>query len=139
MRFDEQLSLAGKSALVCGAGRGLGRAIAQGLSEAGADVALVSRTRRDVETLAAGLSQNKRRAVALAGDMTSSADADAAVLHAIDRLGRLDVLVNVVGGNLRKPLGDTTDEDWDRSVRANLNSVFYTCRAAGREFLRQGG
>ena len=137
--FDAELSLAGKVALVTGAGRGLGRAIALGLAEAGADVVGASRTASEVESAAAEIAALGRRALALTADMTRSAAVDAAVQRAVREMGRLDILVNNVGGSLRRPVTETSDEEWEGAIRLNLTATFFACRAAGRHFLAQRG
>lgn len=131
-------SLAGSVALVTGAGKGLGRAIALGLARAGADVALLARTRADLEAAAGEVQALGRRALAAPADATRSDQVDAAVAQAIARFGQIDVLVHAAGGSLRKPSVDITDEEWDRVIEANLSSTFKVCRAVGRHMLERG-
>jgi 2-deoxy-D-gluconate 3-dehydrogenase len=134
---DSQATLEGRTALVFGAGKGLGRAIAIGLAEAGADVFAVARTRDDLQALEHDIRACRRRCAWLAGDATRSSDVDRAMADAVRLLGGVDVLVNAVGGNLRKKIVDITDDEWDGTIRANLTSAFYACRAAGRHFLER--
>lgn len=134
---DLQATLEGRTALVFGAGKGLGRAIAIGLAEAGADVFAVARTRGDLQSLENDIRARDRRCAWLAGDATDSSDVDQAMADAVRLLGGVDVLVNAVGGNLRKKVVDITDDEWDGAMRANLTSAFYACRAAGRHFLER--
>jgi NAD(P)-dependent dehydrogenase (short-subunit alcohol dehydrogenase family) len=129
------MSLEGSVALVVGAGKGLGRAIAIGLAEEGADVAAIARTPVDLESLASELVALGRRAFPVPADASNSTEIDSAVASTIKYFGRIDVLVNAVGGNLRKPLTETTDQEWDAALRANLSSTFYACRAVGRHML----
>ena len=131
-------SLAGSVALVTGAGKGLGRAIALGLARAGADVALVARTRSDLEAAAGEVQALGRRALVAPADATRSDQVDAAVAQTIATLGRIDVLVHAAGGSLRKPSVDITDDEWDRVIEANLSSTFKVCRAVGRHMLERG-
>jgi len=131
------LSLEGSVALVVGAGKGLGRAIAIGLAEAGADVAAIARTPVDLESLACEVAALGRQAFPIPADAAISTEIDDAVASTIQHFGRIDVLVNAVGGNLRKPLTDTTDKEWDAALRANLSSTFYACRAVGRHMLER--
>lgn len=109
------LSLEGRVAIVVGAGKGRGRAVALGLAEAGADVAVMARTTEDLDTLAAEIRELRRRALTVRADATASAEVERAVAAIVADYGQIDVLVNAVGGNLRKPLVETTDADWDAS------------------------
>lgn len=132
------LPLSGRVAFVTGAGKGLGRAIAQGLAEAGANLVLVARTQADLEAAAADARALGRRALVQVADATRTEQVDAAVDAAIDAFGRIDVLVHAAGGSLRKASVDITDEEWDAVIAANLTSAFKVCRAVGRRMLAQG-
>ena len=135
-----QLQLNGKAAFVTGAGKGLGRAIALGLARAGADVAIVSRTRKDLDSLADELRALGRQALVAVADVTRSAEVDAAVAKMVEQFGRLDIVVHSAGGSLRKPSLGLTDADWDYVMAANLTSTFLVCRAAGKVMtLRRSG
>ena len=127
-----RMRLDGRIALVAGAGKGLGREIAIGLAEAGADVAVLARTTSDLESVAGDIRKTGRNAVVLTADATRSSDVEAAVQTVLGACGRIDVLVHSVGGSLRKPVVDLTDEEWDRLIRSNLTSAFFVCRAVGR-------
>jgi NAD(P)-dependent dehydrogenase (short-subunit alcohol dehydrogenase family) len=126
------MQLNGKAAFVTGAGKGLGRAIALGLARAGADIAIVARTRKDLESLAGELHALGRQALVAVADVTRSAEVDAAIAQTVEQFGRLDVVVHSAGGSLRKPSLDLTDADWDHVMAANLTSTFLVCRAAGK-------
>lgn len=130
--------LAGRTALVTGAGKGLGRAIALGFAAAGADVVLMARTRTDLEALARQVEALGRQALVTVADATDSHQVDAVVEQAVARFGRLDVLAHAAGGSLRKPSVEVTDEEWDGVISANLSSTFKVCRAVGRQMLAQG-
>jgi 2-deoxy-D-gluconate 3-dehydrogenase len=130
-------SLEGRVALVTGATRGLGAAIAVGLAEAGADVALHGHTRSADETCARVRALG-RRALPLSGDMADPSVPDRLVREAVGRLGQLDVLVNNAGTIRRAPAAETTDEDWLAVVEVDLHAVFRACRAAGRHMLARG-
>jgi 2-deoxy-D-gluconate 3-dehydrogenase len=135
MSVFEQLRLDGRVALVTGASRGLGQAMAVALAEAGADVALVARSKGDLEATAATIQTLGRRALVLPTDVTVDAQADAAVERTLGGLGRLDVLVNNSGIAIVKPLVETTPEEWRTVLETNLTAAFTLCRAAGRAMI----
>jgi NAD(P)-dependent dehydrogenase (short-subunit alcohol dehydrogenase family) len=141
MNVKEQADgrLAGRTALVTGAGKGLGRAIALGFAGAGADVVLMARTLADLEAVAREVQALGRQALVAVADATDSRQVDAAVEQAVARFGRIDVLAHAAGGSLRKPSVEVTDEEWDAVIAANLSSTFKVCRAVGRHMLVQGG
>lgn len=135
-RFPK-LSLNGRVALVTGAGKGLGRAAALGLARAGADVAIASRTGRDLEAVAAEIESIGKRALAIVLDARQSKELDAAIDETVTRLGSLDVLVHSVGRSLRKPTLAVEDGEWQDLVATNLDSTFFACRAAARHMVKQ--
>ncbi len=141
MNVKEQAGgrLAGRTALVTGAGKGLGRAIALGFAGAGADVVLMARTRADLEAVAREVEALGRQALVAVADATDSRQVNAVVEQAVARFGRIDVLAHAAGGSLRKPSVEVTDEEWDGVIAANLSSTFKVCRAVGRHMLAQGG
>jgi 2-deoxy-D-gluconate 3-dehydrogenase len=131
--------LDGRAALVTGASRGIGLALAEALAEAGADIALCSRSADALQQHAVRLAeQTSRRVVAVPADLADVGEARRAVRKAADVLGRLDILVNNAGTNLRKPSVDYTEEDWDLVTDLNLRSPFFVAQAAAREMLRTG-
>ena len=133
----EKMRLDGKAAVVTGAGKGLGRAIALGLARAGADVALVSRTRTDLEAVRGEVEALGRRALVAVADVTRSQEVNAAVDNAAGTFGRIDILVHSVGGSLRKPALELTDADWDGLIAVNLTSTFLVNRAVGKVMVAQ--
>ena len=130
--------LSGRVAVMTGAGRGLGRSMAIALASAGADLALVSRTRSELDSLAGEISALGRRAVAITADATDEASVEAAIEEAVSGLGRLDILVNNAGINIRKPVLELPVEDYDRVIATNLRGYFLFARAAGRRLVAQG-
>jgi NAD(P)-dependent dehydrogenase (short-subunit alcohol dehydrogenase family) len=126
-RFD----LDGRTALVTGAARGLGRAIALALAEAGADVALGLRDRSRDEGLADEVRAVGRRALPLQMDVTRLDEVDAAIATTVEELGSLDLLVNNAGGGMdQMPVEEASVADFDHIVDVNLKGTFFTCRAA---------
>jgi NAD(P)-dependent dehydrogenase (short-subunit alcohol dehydrogenase family) len=120
------IDLGGKVALVTGASRGLGFAMADGLAGAGADLVIVNRTHADGERAAERLRAHGGRVLALPGDVTRPPEIARAVRQAEDAFGRIDVLLNNAGMNIRKPVLEVTEEDWDRVLDGNLKGVFFT-------------
>jgi len=130
------MSLTGNTALVTGAARGIGLAIATRLAADGARVALLDQDHAAVEAAARAVG---RGALALTADVTRANDVDAAVARVEREWGRLDVLVNNAGITGRSfPIWELTDEDWQRVIDVDLTSVFLCCRAAIKVMLRQG-
>jgi 2-dehydro-3-deoxy-L-rhamnonate dehydrogenase (NAD+) len=124
-----------RTALVTGAARGIGLAIARRLAADGLRIALLD---LDRDRLAVAARELGHGTVALAADVTRSAEVDAAVQAVVDRWGRLDVLVNNAGITGRSfPIWELDDADWERVLAVDLTSVFYCCRAAIRVMLRQ--
>ncbi|MBB4689199.1 SDR family NAD(P)-dependent oxidoreductase [Amycolatopsis jiangsuensis] len=127
--------LTGKVAWVTGAGKGLGRAIAAALADAGATLALTSRTRADLDELAAAAGS----ALVLPGSVSEPGFADSCVTAIADRFGRLDVAVTAAGisPSFRRS-EDSTDADWAHILDVNLTGTYFCARAAGRRMLEQG-
>ena len=135
----ERFRLDGRIALVTGASRGIGRALALGLAEAGSDLVLVDRM--SCGETAGAIAELGRRSVEIRADM-AALDTDSAertVQEAVERLGRLDVLVNAAGIIRRSPAEELPEDEWREVLDVDLSAVFYLCRAAGRHFLRAGG
>src|SRR5437870_13224936 len=127
-----QFGLTGRVALVTGAARGLGRAIALALAHAGADVALGL---RDVNTggeLAREIEAQGRRALRLQMDVTHLGQVFSAVQDAARQFGRLDILVNNAGIAPENPAENVREEDFDRTLAVNLTGTFFASQAAGR-------
>lgn len=131
-------SLAGRRAIVTGASRGIGRAIALALAEAGADVGLVSRSVTDLETVADEVRALGRRATVARMDVTDAASVNAAVDAAREGLGGLDIMVNNSGVVTNSTALDTPLAEWDRVLETNLRGTFACCQAAGRYLTEQG-
>ncbi|HEX4835104.1 MAG TPA: glucose 1-dehydrogenase [bacterium] len=126
-------SLTGKVAVITGARRGLGRAMASALAAAGADVVTVSR--EPASELAAELERAGRRCVPLSADLEDPGEVDTVIPQATKALGRVDILVNNAGTITRSPALNVTPDDWHRVLQVNLHAVFRLCQAAAREML----
>ena len=136
----ERFSLAGKIAVVTGASRGIGRAIALAFAEAGADVAVAARSEDDLETLAKEIDALGRRALAVRTDVTNREDIESLLDRTVAELGGIDVLVNNAGGsNFTSPLVGLRPAGWDRLLKLNLDSVFHGTQLAAQRMLEHGG
>jgi len=121
--------LEGKNALVTGAGRGIGRAIALALARDGASVAVADINGENAERVRAEAETLGRKAVALRVDLTRRAEVEAMARRAVEGLGRVDVLVNTAGWDLLQPFLESEEETWDRIISLNYRAVLYTCKA----------
>ncbi|HMQ34919.1 MAG TPA: SDR family oxidoreductase [Chloroflexaceae bacterium] len=133
------MELNGKTALVTGGGRGLGRAVALALAQAGAAVAVLARTGDEVAETAWLIEEQGGRAMALQADVRNIAQVSEAVDTAGERLGPLHILVNSAGVGLRAPLQETTEDQWDAVVDTLLKGTFLACRAVLPQMLPLGG
>ncbi len=132
------MRLEGKRAFVTGGGRGIGRAIALRFASEGADVAVVARTRAEIDAVAEEIKEKGRRSLAIPCDVGDSRAVEEAVQHAGRELGGVDVLVANAGALLHARLEETTDAIWDEMMRVNLNGAFYAFRAAVGEMSERG-
>jgi 2-dehydro-3-deoxy-D-gluconate 5-dehydrogenase len=133
----DKFKLEGKVALVTGASAGLGAAVAVALAEAGADVACHGNSRTPEATVRE-VEEKGRRAIALSGDLGLKETPQRLVEETLDRLGRIDVLINNAGTIRRAPAVDYSEEDWTFVLEVNLSSVFRLSQAAGRHMVKQG-
>ncbi len=132
-------NLEGNVAIVTGASRGLGREMATALAEAGADVVIGSRNRAAITKAAEQISSaTGRKVVGWALDVTKRSSVEAVVARTIEEFGKIDVLVNNAGINVRSPIGQITDEDWHLIQQVNVTGVFYCCRAVSEYMVSVG-
>jgi NAD(P)-dependent dehydrogenase (short-subunit alcohol dehydrogenase family) len=121
---------AGKTVLVTGAAKGIGRAVAIHVAREGARVALVDRDREALEQTATEIASGGHEVVPLIADVSNSAQVTDAVTRAVAHFGTIDVLVNNAGIHFARALDDYSDEEWQRIFSVNVNGAFYTTRAA---------
>jgi 3-oxoacyl-[acyl-carrier protein] reductase len=137
---DGLVSLAGKTALVTGASAGIGRATAMALAAAGADVVVTARREERLREVCAAIKIAGGRAEFVAGDAADEATAQGAINLAVSAFGKLDILINNAGVGSYKNLVDTTVEEYDTMMAANVRSGFVFSRhAAPRMIAQQGG
>ena len=129
--------LADKVAVVTGAGRGIGRAVALDYARMGADVACVSRTEENSAKAAVEVEALGRRAWAVAVDVSDTAAVDAAAGKILDDAGRVDILVNNAGVTRDNLLMRMSEEEWDTVINTNLKGAFNFTRALTRPFIKQ--
>jgi NAD(P)-dependent dehydrogenase (short-subunit alcohol dehydrogenase family) len=128
--ISKLFDLTGKAALITGGSKGLGKAMALGLAEAGADVVLASRSENELRAAAEEIrTATGRRVEFMATDMTNKSEIDRLAKFAAEKLGKVDILINNAGSNEPQNLDVTTDEAWDRIVELNLSSCMRLSRA----------
>ena len=132
-------NLEGAVAVVTGAGRGIGRAVAEELGAGGANVVVnYSNSKGPAEEVVASLSENgSAKAVALQADVSDAEQAARLIEETVERFGRIDVLVNNAGITIDKTMKKLTTEEWDKVVQVDLNSCYYTVKAALPHFTEQ--
>jgi len=136
----KMFSLEGKIAIVTGASRGIGEAIAKGFAKTGADLILVSRNLSALEKAYKGIESLGRKILPIAADIGNSEDIQRAVDTALKIFPRIDILVNNAGiSPILKKAEETTLEEWEEIVRINLTGTFLFCQGVGKVMIQQGG
>ena len=131
------LELNGKAAVVIGGTSGIGRAIAYGLAEAGADVVATSRRIEQVEAAAEGIEQRGRRTIRIASDVSDRASLERVLDQSIEAFGKVDILVNSAGRTKRAPTLDYTEDDWNDILDTNLTGTLRACQIFGRHMIER--
>jgi len=126
-RFD----LTGRTAVVTGATRGLGRAFARALAEAGADIVAVGRDETAAVEVEQELADIGRRSQTVLADVTSRSEVERVLAVAVDQFGAVDVLVNNAGTCVHRPALEVTDEEWRRVLDVNLDALWFGCQVFG--------
>jgi len=135
----DSFTLQGKTALVTGGSRGLGRAMAQALGEAGAAVAVSARTRASARTAAAELESLGIRAYGVQLEVSDVSDVERAVAEVSDEFGEIDILLNNAGIGVGGAAFETSDEAWREVLATNVDGVWFCSRAVGRRMAARGG
>ncbi len=131
-------SLEGKTAIVTGSGRGIGKAIALGLAEAGADVVVTARTASEIDATAREIRALGRKALALPADTREREQVVEVMKRTKEEWGRIDVLVSNAGGHFLQSFLEMSEKAWDAIIRENLKSVFLCGNEVGRIMREQG-
>jgi NAD(P)-dependent dehydrogenase (short-subunit alcohol dehydrogenase family) len=132
------LELTGRVAVVVGGTSGIGRAIAHGLAEAGADVVPTSRRMEQVAAAAAEIEERGRRTLRVTTDVSDRATLEGALDACVEAFGRVDILVNSAGRTKRAPTLDFDDGDWQEILDTNLNGTLRACQVFGRHMTGRG-
>ena len=132
----EAFSLRGKTAIVTGASRGLGEAIAISLADAGANLVLASRDTARMEAVAARLAAKGTKVITVKTDVLNAQDVQHMTGKALAEFGQIDVLVNNAGINVVKPFLDLTEQEWDSVIDTNLKGYFFCSQSVGREMVK---
>jgi NAD(P)-dependent dehydrogenase (short-subunit alcohol dehydrogenase family) len=135
----EAFQLTGRVAVVTGGNRGLGRAFAVALGEAGATVAILARDTAKTDEVLRDLEAQGIEAHGFRGDVARRPDVDRAADEILDALGRVDILVNNAGTCIHRPAFEVTDAEWQEVIDVNVNGVWNCCQAFGRQMAARGG
>lgn len=139
MAAIDRFRLDGRVALVSGGSRGLGRVMAEAMASAGASVALTARDRHRAEEVAGEVAQaTGATVIGLGVDVTKAAEVEAAVAETVSTLGKLDILINNAGINIRRPIEQLEEAEWDLVLDTNLKGSWLLCRAAVPAMKRNG-
>lgn len=135
----DDFRLDGDVAIVTGASRGLGLAMAEALAEAGSNVVLAARDEETLETVAKGIRSLGVKALVVPTDVANENELDRLVERTVEDFGRIDILVNNAGATVRRPAMDFSIEDWDKVIAVNLRSVFLLSQKVARVMAPLGG
>lgn len=130
--------LNGKAALVVGSSYGMGYTIVETIAKQGASVAVVGRDQDKVEKAVATINNSGAKAIGIPTDVRIYKNAQAMVEKAVMELGKIDTLVNVVGGGFRRMFIEYTEEEWDDMITLNLKTMFNCTQAVARQMVKQG-
>ena len=132
------MKLRGKTALVTGGGRGIGRAIALGLAQEGAQVAVLDILADNAAAVAGEIEATGVKALALPADLTKRAQVDRAVADTLAQFGQIDILVNNAGWDRMELFLDSEEETWDKIIAINFKGMLYVCKAALPSMVARG-
>ncbi|HEX8369398.1 MAG TPA: glucose 1-dehydrogenase [Pyrinomonadaceae bacterium] len=133
-KFD----LSGKTAVVIGGTSGIGRALAHGLADAGADVVVTSRRLEQVEATAAEIEARGRRTLRITSDVSDRQSLENLLNECVKEFGKVDILVNSAGKTKRQPTLDVSEEDWNDILETNLSGTLRACQIFGRHMVERG-
>ena len=131
-------SLEGKTSIVTGAGRGIGRSVALGLAEAGSNVVVCSRTTSELEELAEEIRAKNVEALVVTCDVQQESDIENVITQTVNHFGTIDILINNAGISKKHPAEEYPMEDWNQILAINLTAVFLFAQKVGQVMLEQG-
>jgi NAD(P)-dependent dehydrogenase (short-subunit alcohol dehydrogenase family) len=137
--MNAKFDLSGKVAIVTGGGRGIGRAIALGLANSGASVAVASRTQKEVDAVAEEIKRLGGKALAVVTDLTVNEQLENLVHAAVKEFGRIDILVNNAARSFLRSLMDLREDGWDKVFNTNVKAVWLLSRLVARKMIEQKG
>ncbi|MGE5254200.1 MAG: SDR family NAD(P)-dependent oxidoreductase [Planctomycetaceae bacterium] len=135
--MNPKFDLSGKVALVTGGGRGIGRAIATGLAQAGASVVVASRTQKEIDAVAEEIQRSGGKALAVATDLTVNDQLENLVQAAVKEFGRIDILVNNAARSFLRSLMDLREDGWDKVFNTNVKAAWLLSRLVARRMMEQ--
>ncbi len=130
--------LTGHSAIVLGGTSGIGRALVDGLVEAGADVAASSRQQRQVDATALAIEQHGKKSLKIATDVTDRASLETLREAAVEAFGKVDILINCAGRTRRRPTLEVDDDEWQAILGTNLTGTLCACQVFGAHMVERG-
>ncbi len=137
--MNAKFDLTGKVAIVTGGGRGIGRAIALGLAQAGASVVAASRTQKEIEGVAEEIRKTGGKALAVVTDLTVNEQMENLVSTTVKEFGRVDILVNNAARSFLRSLMDLREDGWDKVFNTNVKAVWLLSRLVARKMMEQKG
>ncbi len=135
----DKFDLSGKVAIVTGGGKGIGRALALGLADAGANVVVAARSAPDLEAVAAEIRAKGREALAVVTDVSNSGQVDALIEATVGTFGRIDIVVNNAARSYMRPLLELREDGFDKIFDTNVKGAFLLSRAAAKVMIGGGG
>jgi NAD(P)-dependent dehydrogenase (short-subunit alcohol dehydrogenase family) len=135
--MNAKFDLSGKAAIVTGGGRGIGRAIALGLANSGASVAVTSRTQKEVDAVAEEIKKSGGKALAVVADLTVNEQLENLVQATVGEFGKIDILVNNAARSFLRSLIDLREDGWDKVFNTNVKAVWLLSRLVARKMMEQ--
>jgi NAD(P)-dependent dehydrogenase (short-subunit alcohol dehydrogenase family) len=139
MNVLDQFDLSGKTAIVTGSTRGLGRAFADALAQAGANVVVVGRDAASAQAVSGEIGASGTASIGVGADVTSRDDIERLLAESVAAFGRVDILVNNAGVCIHKPAVDVTDEEWRYVMGVNVDGLWMASQIVGRHMIANGG